>query len=94
MPSEQSPHPKSRLQVRLSPDYNQRCACGTLLDYSNTHDAEFCRACDRWLAKNCGDPSCEFCGQRPARPSLAVDLDPAPRLPFNLPKLKPSKRRR
>lgn len=80
-------------KVSLSPAWNSRCSCGTLLDYSQRYDAEFCRACDRWRAKDCRDPSCAFCTRRPARPSLAADLDPAPRIPFNPPKVKPAKRR-
>lgn len=80
-------------RVSLSPAYDRRCSCGTLVDYSHPYDAEFCRSCDRWLAKNCGDRSCEFCAKRPARPSLSPDLDPAERIPFNPPKFKMAKAR-
>ena len=86
--------PTSGFRVALSPGYNQRCSCGALLDYSHPFDAEFCRSCDRWKVASCRDPSCEFCAKRPARPSLARDLDPAERIPFNPPKLRPAKRGR
>ena len=90
---DQADRPTTGFRVALSPGYDQRCACGALLDYSHPYDAEFCRACDRWKAASCRDPSCEFCAKRPARPSLAQDLDPAERLPFNPPKIKSAKRR-
>lgn len=89
-----SPPRKPGFRVSLSPAYNRRCSCGALLDYSHPYDAEFCRACDRWWAKSCRDPSCEFCAKRPARPSLAADLDPAPRIPFNPPKFSAAKQGR
>ena len=92
MPANGSPSAARGFRVRLSHDYNRRCTCGALLDYSHPYDAEFCRACDRWWAKNCRDPSCEFCAKRPARPSLAKDLDPAERIPFNPPRMQPDKK--
>ena len=91
MPAKLSAPPNHGFRVVLSPAYDRRCSCGGLVDYSHPYDAEYCRSCDRWLAKNCGDKSCEFCAKRPARPSLAADLDPAPRIPFNPPKLKAAK---
>jgi hypothetical protein len=94
MPSNPSPQRKRGFRVVLSLDYDRRCACGAVLDYANTYDAEFCRACDRWWASQCSDPHCEFfCAKRPARPSLAPDLDPAERIPFNPPKIKKAKPR-
>ncbi len=32
-------------------------------------DALFCIECDRWLERRCGDPNCEFCSERPPKPS-------------------------
>lgn len=93
MPGKSSSLPNHGFRVALSPAYDRRCSCGTLVDYSHPYDAEYCRSCDRWLAKNCGDRFCEFCAKRPARPSLAPDLDPAERIPFNPPKIKPAKPR-
>ncbi len=94
MPANGSPSAVRGFRVRLSHEYNRRCTCGALLDYSHPYDAEFCRACDRWWAKNCRDPHCEFCAKRPARPSLAKGLDPAERVPFNPPKIKVANKRR
>lgn len=89
-----NPPPRKRgYTVMLDVGYNRRCSCGTLVDYSQRYDAEFCRSCDRWIAKSCMDPVCEFCAGRPARPSLAADLEPAERIPFNPPRIKPAKRR-
>lgn len=84
---------KTGFRVVLALGYDRRCACGAVFDYSNRYDAEFCRACDRWWAKACKDPSCEFCASRPARPSLAPDLDPAERERFNPPRLTVAQRR-
>jgi len=82
---------KSGVRVCLSPEYNKRCACGALLDYSHTYDAEFCRGCDRWCESACRDPACEFCAARPTRPSQSRSLDPAERIPFNPPRIKVAK---
>lgn len=42
--------------------------------YSEKYDAEYCRACDKWLVSTCinDDDSCEFCANRPIRPSEAI----------------------
>jgi hypothetical protein len=37
--------------------------------YSQKHDAYYCEKCDKWLEGNCRDPECEFCRDRPERPS-------------------------
>jgi hypothetical protein len=42
--------------------------CGRAAERSDKHDAYFCPACERWLEAECGDPNCEFCAGRPARP--------------------------
>lgn len=92
-PSPQRTPPGYR--VVLSPNYNRRCSCGAVLDYETRYDSEFCPVCDRWRAKRCDDPFCEFCPQRPARPSLAPPEpvpEPVPRGPFNPPRIKPAKR--
>ena len=93
MPAKSASPPNHGFRVVLSLAYTRRCSCGALLDYSHPYDAEFCPACDRWWAKNCGDRYCEFCAHRPARPSLAADLDPAERIPFNPPRLKTARPR-
>ncbi|KLU62307.1 hypothetical protein CEB3_c13510 [Peptococcaceae bacterium CEB3] len=45
--------------------------CGMEKLYSGKHDAHYCKACDTWLEVNCHDPECEFCSNRPEKPSLA-----------------------
>jgi len=93
MSANTAPARKPGFRVTLALGYDRRCTCGRVFDYSHAYDAEFCRACDRWWAKACMDPSCEFCAPRPARPSLAPDLDPAEREKFNPPRLKVAQRR-
>jgi hypothetical protein len=47
--------------------------CPTCLTYGardSESDAFCCRRCDRWLEPLCGDPGCQFCRDRPAKPSL------------------------
>jgi hypothetical protein len=33
------------------------------------YDAMFCKVCDSWLEDRCDDPRCNFCPQRPEKPS-------------------------
>lgn len=37
--------------------------------YSKKHDSYYCEECDKWLEKSCKDKACDFCGERPAKPS-------------------------
>jgi|LakMenEpi03Aug12_release.lakeMendotaPanAssembly.Ray.scaffolds.fasta_scaffold3835572_2 hypothetical protein len=40
------------------------------IDFSEAHDAGFCRTCDVWLSSKCGDPNgCPYCEARPDKPS-------------------------
>lgn len=43
--------------------------CGTPYNYCEVYDAEYCEKCDEWLIEKCGDPTCEFCANRPEKPS-------------------------
>lgn len=43
--------------------------CGKKIYYSVVYDAYFCIFCDKWLENACGDPRCEFCSDRPKKPS-------------------------
>lgn len=38
------------------------------VEYSHEYDAYFCMACNQRLEGQCGDPECEFCAGRPAKP--------------------------
>ena len=35
------------------------------------YDAYYCEKCDFWLEDKCGDPRCNYCPQRPEKPSKA-----------------------
>lgn len=37
--------------------------------YSTRWDAYYCEVCDRWAESKCKDPDCEFCRDRPEKPS-------------------------
>ena len=50
--------------------------CGTPREVSGTYEAVLCRLCDEWQSALCG--RCQFCRDRPARPSQAAQLDLAP----------------
>ena|ERR1039458_6049452 len=51
-------------------DRRNRCnRCGQTSEYCLESDASFCPRCRRWLERRCGDPMCQFCSQRPERPS-------------------------
>lgn len=36
------------------------------------YDAEFCELCDVWIEGKCDDMRCNFCPQRPVKPSEAI----------------------
>jgi primosomal protein N' len=43
--------------------------CKNLFTYSKKRDAYFCKFCDRWEEIDCLDESCQFCKNRPEKPS-------------------------
>lgn len=45
--------------------------CGGKAWMSRRYDALFCPVCDIWLEEPCASPVCEYCAQRPERPSQA-----------------------
>lgn len=55
-------------------NHKQACTNTCEKTYNETFDAYFCKTCDRWLEKNCGDKACEFCASRPDKPSLMKPL--------------------
>lgn len=47
-----------------------RCiVCLNPLAYNDEYDSQFCSACDEWREETCSDPSCEYCLERPKKPS-------------------------
>lgn len=44
--------------------------CNSDKKYNAKHDAYYCESCDEWLEKNCGDPECDYCRDRPEKPSM------------------------
>jgi hypothetical protein len=42
-------------------------------DYNYKYDAEFCKNCDVWLINKCYDVTCDYCVNRPEKPSEVVD---------------------
>lgn len=38
-------------------------------EYNEKHDAYFDKEKDIWLDENCDDPDCDFCKDRPNKPS-------------------------
>lgn len=51
--------------------------CAHPRSYSQKYDSYFCADCDRWVEGRCSDPDCEFCKNRPEKPSLE-GKDPNP----------------
>jgi len=43
--------------------------CTRPRSYSERWDAYYCKECDVWVEARCGDAECEFCRDRPERPS-------------------------
>lgn len=48
------------------------CSCGNKPDYDFDHDAFFCKVCDVWLDEKCDDVNCEYCKDRPEKPSSKI----------------------
>ena len=62
----------------IEPQRQRHClVCGEhlwLSSYSrNTrevgYDALFCMLCDKWLESHCQDSNCDYCAERPSKPS-------------------------
>ena len=48
-----------------------RCPyCKEIKKYSAEHDAYYCSYCNVWLEHKCKDKKCQFCKDRPWKPSL------------------------
>ena len=45
---------------------------GCELKYSRKWDAYLCVNCDEWAEPKCKDADCEFCAERPDRPTWTI----------------------
>lgn len=45
--------------------------CGRHLDYRDEFDSYYCWLCGVWTERECTDPNCEFCKDRPDYPEAA-----------------------
>lgn len=50
--------------------FRWRCKkCRHKKKYSEKYDSYYCDNCDEWAEGTCSDPGCEFCSDRPDKPS-------------------------
>lgn len=45
------------------------------LFFYDRYDADCCLSCNVWLSKNCGNPKCPYCSNRPETPLEALFLE-------------------
>lgn len=55
----------------------RKTECGHKLKLSVECDSYYCEICDKWTEPVCSDKDCEFCRDRPERPSLVKKIPPA-----------------
>jgi hypothetical protein len=48
---------------------NHCVKCLSQLSFNDEFDSTFCADCDEWREASCGDPLCDFCLDRPTKPS-------------------------
>lgn len=48
--------------------------CMSEVKYHYTFDAFYCKECDKWLESTCPDTDCEYCKERPEKPSDVEDI--------------------
>ena len=46
--------------------------CGSEVQYNSEYDAYYCELCNQWLEKTCDDPECDYCINRPEKPSQTL----------------------
>jgi hypothetical protein len=52
------------------------CAkCGEELEYSVDDDCLYCEICNEWKEKKCSDSDCQFCTNRPEKPSARLPCE-------------------
>lgn len=53
--------------------YCDKCESELDIKYSGIHDAYYCETCDIWLEQKCKDDDCEYCVDRPEKPSQIIN---------------------
>ncbi len=48
------------------------CFCDTGLACCDKHDAHYCKFCNVWLEKDCKSKTCNYCKDRPEKPSDVI----------------------
>ncbi|MDS9470433.1 hypothetical protein [Sporosarcina pasteurii] len=62
-------------EVYDSHEVANRCAvCLNPLAYHDDYDSHFCPDCDEWREETCSDSSCEYCLERPEKPSHCKEI--------------------
>ncbi len=59
----------NRKMVNWAELANHCLSCLDTIAYSDEYDSIYCATCDEWRDMTCGDPTCEYCEARPAKPS-------------------------
>lgn len=47
-----------------------KCSCDATTLYNEEYDSHYCSKCRKWLEKQCEDPSCDYCKDRPKKAPL------------------------
>lgn len=56
--------------IDLKVNMSSKCeTCESEIQYSEKYDTYFCELCNTWLESKCDDPECDYCVNRPAKPS-------------------------
>lgn len=46
--------------------------CSSEKQYNDQYDAYYCELCNQWLEEKCYDVKCEYCAERPEKPSQCL----------------------
>lgn len=49
-----------------------RCDIHGIGQYDEKYDVFFCPICDDWLEKKCSDDDCDYCKNRPLKPTKSL----------------------
>ena len=58
--------------VSLSELPNHCNICLDLIAYNDEYDSIYCVTCNEWRDMACGDPTCDYCADRPEKPSDCI----------------------